>query len=408
VIYIGIDWGEGSNSVAILDEQGMVLRRATVDETIEGVERLTEMIAEHVSSPSEVVIGAETDRGLLLRTLAAAGYRIYPINPMSASRYRERHKVAGGKSDATDAVLLANVVRTDRHNHRPAMANSPLAEELKVLTRRHQDLIWERSRLGLKLRSNLREYYPAALTAFGDGLASSPCLSVLIAAPTPQLGKRLSQPRIAALLRKGGRQREVNELMTRIHQALQTPFLESPARLSEVHGRAAAAMARILLQVNIEIQALQKQLETAFKSHPDAEVILSFPGLGKVLGARLLAEFGDEPNRYQDSRSRRNFSGLAPVTYQSGKQRTVKRRLAKKRRLTDACYQWADCAFKHSPGAKLFYREMRRRGMTHSEALRTLGNHLVGHLHACLRDRKRYDEDIAWPQYKAIPDTLSA
>jgi hypothetical protein len=408
VIYIGIDWGEASNSVAMLDEKGDLLCRATVDETAKGVSRFTELVAKHASSPEGVVIGAETDRGLLLAALAAGGYLIYPINPMSASRYRDRHKVAGGKSDSADAVMLANIVRTDRQNHRPAMKNSPLAEEIKVLTRRHQDLIWERSRLGLKLRSILREYYPAALKAFGDDLTNSPCLTVLLGAPTPRAGKRMSQPKIAVLLRKGGRQRAVDELATKIHQALQVSHLELSPRLSQVHGQAAAATARILLQLAVEIKSFEKELAAAFEKHPDAEVILSFPGLGKVLGARLLAEFGDQPGRYADSKSRRNFSGMAPITQQSGKQKLVKRRLARKRRLTDACYQWADCAYKQSNGAKLSYRDQRRRGIGHSEALRALGNRLVGHLHACLRDRKPYDEDIAWPQFKAEPQLLSA
>jgi hypothetical protein len=169
--------------------------------------------------------------------------------------------------------------------------------------------------------------------------------------------------------------------------------------MSAVHGQATAAIARIILLLNVEIATMERSLATAFEQHPDAEVILSFPGLGKVLGARLLAEFGDEPNRYKDSKSRRNFSGLAPITYQSGKQQTVKRRLAKKRRLTDACFLWADCAYKMSPGVKIRYREMRQRNLRHSQALRSLGNRLVGHLHACLRDHTMYDEHIAWPQY---------
>jgi Transposase/Transposase IS116/IS110/IS902 family len=399
VIYVGVDWGEATNAVAIVDEEGLVLTQGSVPGTVEGLRKLTEMIAGQTADRAAVAIGTETDRGLLIRGLAAAGYKIYPINPLSADRYRDRHKVSGAKSDPADAVMLANVVRTDRRHHLPLVANSDLADSLKVLARRHQDLIWDRARMTLRLRSMLREFYPGALLAFGDSLNTTPCLALLEHAPTPARGRRLSQSRIVVILRKAGRQRRVAELAAEIRSALQSPQLEERPLVAQAYGESAASMARLLTALNAEIDLMEKQLKAAFSSHSDAEVIRSLPGAGMVLGARLLAEFGDQPNRYADSKSRKNFSGMAPVTRGSGKHREVSRRFAKKRRLADACYQWADCAYKVSPGAKQYYHQLRSHNVAHAAAIRSLANRLVGILHGCLKTRTPYDETIAWARY---------
>lgn len=402
VIYAGLDWGESRTHVGVVDSEGKLLDRATITEDVEGFRRFTELLSRHASDPSEVVIGTESDRGLLVQYLAAAGYAVYPINPLSASRYRDRHKVGGGKSDAADCVMLANVVRTDRHNHRPVAVNSDMVNEIRILSRRHQDLMWDRSRQVLRLRSTLRDYYPAALIAFKDGLTQSPCLAVLERAPTPAAGHKLTHAQIVTALKRGGRKRQIDEKAKKIHVGLATKQLELPPGLSQVSGEATASLARVLLATNREIAKLESLLRSNLGHHPDAEVILSLPGLSTVLGARVLAEFGDQPNRYADSTSRRNFSGVAPITAQSGDTRIVRRRYAKKRRLADACYQWADCAYKSSPGAKQYYRQLRQRKMRHASAIRALARRLVGILHACLRDHTRYDERVAWPQFNAV------
>ena len=159
--------------------------------------------------PAEVVIGIETDRGLFAAALVAAGYQVFAVNPMSVSRYRDRHAVSGAKSDPGDAKVLADLVRTDRHNHRPVAGDSDLAEAVKVLARAHQSMIWSRRRQANMLRSALREFYPAALAAFED-LTSGDAVEVLRAAPAPALGAALSRAKIAAALRRGGRQRRID------------------------------------------------------------------------------------------------------------------------------------------------------------------------------------------------------
>ena len=142
------------------------------------------MVAEHADDPSEVVVGIETERGLWVQALIAAGYQVYAINPLSVSRYRDRHNVAGAKSDPGDAKVLADLVRTDRHNHRPIAGDSDQAGGVKVLARAHQNLIWDRTRHTNRLRNDLREFFPAALEAFDD-LAHPDAVAVLAKAPAP-------------------------------------------------------------------------------------------------------------------------------------------------------------------------------------------------------------------------------
>jgi len=314
---------------------------------------------------------------------------------MSTSRYRERHSSSGAKSDPGDARVLAEMVRTDRHNHRPVAGDSELAQAVKVLARAHQSLIWTRQRHVNQLRSTLREFYPAALEAFED-LDSGDALAVLAVAPTPTLGRMLSQSKIAAALRRGGRQRRLQERAAEIQQILRSDHLAAPHLVAEAMGASAGALVAVLVELNTQVSRLEDELADRFKQHPDAEIIRSLPGLGMILGARVLGEFGDDPNRYADAKSRKNYAGTSPITKTSGKSRAVLARYARNRRLADACYLWAFGALTTSPGARAFYDQRRAAKDTHHQALRALGNRLVGVLHGCLRQGTPYDEHTAW------------
>jgi hypothetical protein len=188
MLFVGDDWAEDHHDVHLMDEAGAVLVRRRLPEGLAGIRALHELIADHAETPEGVVIGIETDRGLWVHALVAAGYAIYAINPLAVARYRDRHNVAGAKSDTGDAKVLADLVRTDRHNHRRIAGDSADAEGVKVLARGHQSLIWSRNRQTNALRSALREYYPAALVAFDD-LAHRDCLAVLAKAPSPTDGR---------------------------------------------------------------------------------------------------------------------------------------------------------------------------------------------------------------------------
>jgi transposase len=394
-VFVGHDWAEAHHDVLVLDEGGGRLGGGRLPEGVEGVAQFHALVADHVEDPTEVVVATETDRGLFVGSLVAAGYTVLAINPLSTSRYRERHSTSGAKSDPGDARVLAELARTDAHNHRPVAGDSDLAEAIKVLARAHQGLIWTRQRQVNQLRSTLREFYPAALVAFPQ-LAHHDALAVLAVAPTPAQGRQLSRSKIASALRRGGRQRRIDERTVEIQTALRAEQLAAPDVVSDAMGAAARALVAVIGELTAQIAVLETQLADHFDQHPDAEIIRSLPGLGMTLGARVLAEFGDDPNRYRDAKSRKNAAGTSPVTRASGTRQVVLARFARNRRLADACYLWAFAAISSSPGARAFYDHRRANGDTHHRALRALANRLVGILHGCLHHHSTYDEHTAW------------
>src|SRR5271163_2025131 len=407
MIFVGNDWAEGHHDVYVMDAEGARLAALRLPEGLTGIRALHELIAGHAEEPSQVVIGIETDRGLWVQALSAAGYQVYAVNPLAVARYRDRHQVSGAKSDVGDAKLLADLVRTDRHNHRPMAGDSSEAEAIKVLARGHQNLIWARTRHTNALRSTLREYYPGALEAFDD-LHDRDALAVLGRAPTPAEAAHLSLAKIRSALKRAGRQRNLDARAQEIAATLRTEQLAAPAAITAAFAATTRAAVGIIIELNRQITDLEAELATHFEAHPDADIYRSLPGLGVILGARVLGEFGDDPNRYTTAKSRKNYAGTSPLTVASGKKRAVLARHVRNRRLYDAIDQWAFCALNTSPGARQFYDQRRTAGDLHHQALRALGNRLISILHGCLRHRTHYHEHKAWAHRQNQPDTQAA
>jgi len=396
-IFVGIDWAEQHHDLCLLDTEGRILAQRQIPDGLEGVTLLHALLADHAETANEVIVGIETDRGLLVGALVGAGYQVLAINPLAASRYRERHTTSRAKSDRGDAKMLADLVRTDRHNHRPLEPDSQLLEAIKVLARSHQNLIWTRQRQLNQLRNALREFYPGALTAF-DELGHSDALAVLAVAPDPERGRRLSTTQTVAALRRGGRRRNLDRRATEIRAALRAPQLTAAPLVADAYAATVAALIGVITGLGAQIAAVEAKLVGRFEQHPDAAILRSQPGLGSILGARVLAEFGDAPNRYADAKARRNYAGTAPITRASGTSRAVVARLARNKRLFDACYQWALCALSSSSGARAYYDAHDLGPRSGKTARRKLANKLVGVLHGCLTHRTSYDEALAWPR----------
>ena len=397
MLFVGDDWSEDHHDVGLVDQTGRRLARARLPEGVAGIARLHELVATHLPSdagPEQVWVGIETDRGPWVAALVAAGYRVYAVNPLSVARYRERHSTSGAKSDAGDAWLLADVVRTDAERHRPVAGDTPGVEALKVLARAHQTLIWERTRTLQRLRAALREFFPAALEAFDD-LAAPDALELLARAPDPTRAARLSRSQIAAALRRA-RRRNVDAKAAAIQAALRTEQLAQPVELADAYAATVSSLVPLMGVFNAQIAAMEAQVDACFHRHPDAEIYLSQPGLGVVLAGRVLGEFGDDPTRYADAGARKNYAGSSPITRASGKKTVVIARYARNDRLGDATQKWAFSALTASPGARAYYDELRARGKGHQAALRQLANRLVGILHGCLKTRTCYDEQTAW------------
>lgn len=404
MLFVGDDWAEDHHDVEVMDPSGRRLAKARLPEGVAGITRLHAMIGQCLGEDvdvegvaARVKIGIETDRGPWVQALVAAGYTVYPVNPLQAARYRERLALSGAKSDAADAHMLADMVRNDSHQLRSIAGDSAEAEAVKVVARMHKTLIWERTRAVQRLRHALREYFPAALEAFED-LDAGDTLELLAKAPAPAAAARLSLSQISAALRRA-RRRDIPAKAAAIQMVLRAEHLGRPAVVTDAYAASVRALVALLGTLNEQVKALQGQVEAHFGRHPDAKIILSQPGLGAVLGARVLSEFGDEHARYASAKARKNYAATSPITRASGKKRTVAARFVHNDRLIDALMTQAFTALCNSPGARAYYDRQRARGASHNAALRQLANRLVGILHGCLKTGTLYDETTAWSHH---------
>ena len=396
MIFVGIDWSERWYDVCLMDDAGRVLAGRRIEDSASGFTVLQTLIAEHAQEPSEVAVGIETPQGLMVHALQAAAYTIYAVNPLSANRYRDRVAPSRRKSDQRDAQMLADLVRTDRHQHRPLPEDSDLAQAIKVLARSHKSLIWTRQQLANQLRSALLQFYPGALEAFSGDLCAVDALSLLSQAPTPAQGRTMSLAKITSALRKAHR-RNLKTRADSIYRALHEKRLEFSSEVVQAYGMTVANLAQVLQGLNTSIERQEKELGGWLQMHPDAEIYRSLPGLGDVLSARVLGEFGDDPNRFHDGKARKNYAGTSPITKASGKSKVVLARFIRNEWLIDPCQRWAFSAITASPGARRYYDLQRANKKGHQEALRIVANRLVGILDGCLRHHQLYSEQIAWP-----------
>jgi transposase len=405
-LFVGDDWAEDHHDVELMDAAGRRLAKARLPEGVAGMARLHELVGQHLgedAEAAEVLIGIETDRGPWVAALVAAGYTVYAVNPLQASRYRERHGVSGAKSDSGDAHMLTDMVRTDSRQLRAVAGDSADAEGIKVVARTHKTLIWERTRHVQRLRHQLREYFPAALEAFED-LAAADALELLGKASDPARAAKLTRAQVSAALKRA-RRRGIPDKATAILAALRSPQLGQPPAVTTAYAATVRALISVITVLNEQVKTLQGQVEEHFGQHPDAEIYRSQPGMGAILGARVLGEFGDDPHRYADGKARKNYAATSPITRASGKKKVVAARFIRNSRLIDALNAQAFASLNASPGARALYDDLRARGIEHNDALRRLANRLVGILHGCLKTRTLYDEATAWSHLEKIPQS---
>ncbi|MFD5701151.1 IS110 family RNA-guided transposase [Streptomyces lasiicapitis] len=400
IVFCGIDWAENHHDVALVDDTGQLLAKRRITDDAAGYRLLLDLLAEHGDTAEEPIpVAIETGRGLLVTALRAGIRPVYAINPLAAARYRDRHSVSRKKSDPGDALVLANILRTDLHAHRPLPADSDLAKAITVLARAQQDAVWSRQQLVNQVRSLLCDYFPAALDAFVGkqfGLARPEARMVLTAAPTPAKAAKLTTLQLRAALKRAGRTRGIDAEAERLRTVFRGEYARQPQAVEDAMGHHLLALIRQLDAACLAAEELATVVEEHFHRHPDAEIFLSFPGLGVQLAARVLAETGDDRTRFADARALKAYAGSAPITRASGKKRYVGRRFIKNDRLINAGFLWAFSALRASPGADAHYRRRRERGDWHAQAQRHLFNRMIGQLYHCLQAGQLFDEHGAF------------
>ena len=362
MLLVGVDWAEAQHAACLMHPDGTVVRRLTIPHSAAGLARLREAIAAAEAEPAAVLVAVERPDGLLVEALLDAGYVVYALNPKAVDRYRERTRVAGGKTDPADAELLARILVTDRDRHQPLQPSSPMVEEIRVLARQDERASRDQRRLLNRLRHDLLAVFPAALDAFPELTAVS-ALAFLERWPTAAAARDQERSAIEAFLRQQFHS-QARAAAGRIHAALQADALTAPPHLAAARAGAIQLAARQLLLLHRQRAAWEKRLRELLEgdgAHPDGEVLLSLPGLDARLAARVLGEIGDRRERFPTPAALQCYAGTAPTTKASGRSRVVVARGACNRFLRQALFRWAFCSLPRSAWARDLLRRAARR-----------------------------------------------
>jgi transposase len=383
--FAALDWAKDHHDVVVVDRQGAIVADFRIAHSCAGWKQLTEKLR----SFETVAVAIETSEGPAVEQLLENGFDVFPINPKSARRYRERKRPSGSKTDRIDAWSLADALRIDGHDWRLLQPYDPLLAELRQLCRDEIALIEERTALINQLQHALTYYYPTALAAFTDWALAS-AWDFVEAFPTPE-----------ALL-KAGRSKWERWLHAHklFHSKTNQKRLELFARADEFRASAPTTLAKSLLAVSrvkmlrlIERQlgVYRERIESLFAQHPDREVFASLPGAGPKLAPRLLSEMGESRERFPDAESVQCLAGTAPVSFQSGQISRVMVRRSCNFHFRHAVHLWVDLSRKYCVWAQTYYRTHREKGQSHAGALRCLGQRWLKILWKMWQTKKPYD-----------------
>lgn len=386
--YAGLDWASDHHDVAVVDQQGKVVRQFRITHTAEGWKELADQWREL----GAVAVAVETNQGFTIERLLASGVTVYPVNPKSAERYRDRKAPSGVKNDQLDAWSLADALRLDGHGWKSLAPEDPLIAQLRLLTRDEVALIEQRTALVNQLIAALRDYYPAALEAFDDW-AMPATWAFVEKFPTPE-----------ALVKAGKRGWEK---FLHTHRLYRPETYERRlgifARADQFTGSAALTAARSLLATTLaavlrtledQLKLYRKCIEEQFARHPDRDLFGSLPGVAAKLGPRLLAELGSDRSRFESAQSLQCYAGTAPLTIQSGQMTRCKIRHACQHGLRATVHLWANTSRFACAWAQAYYQAHREKGKSHACALRCLGQRWLKILWKMWQTKKPYDAEL--------------
>ena len=383
--FAGLDWASRIHAVCIIDAHGGVVAQFEVNHDAAGLAELCcRLRALHVNA-----LAIERPSGLLVDALLEAGLAVVPIHPNVVKATRPRYRSHGGKSDAGDAYLLADLLRTDGHRFQPLVRESDEIRALRALVRGRDDLVATRVQLANQLRALLESFWPGAAEVFAD-VDSPIALAFIQRYPTPEAASRLGPKRMAAFCAQHaycGR-RSAQELLQRLHQAAGVTLgeLEMQAK-----GELVLNLARVLARLVEQIKLLTSRIEHAVQSCEDGRILMSFPRAGRICAAQILSEMGSVRERFDDPQRLAAEAGVTPVTYESGKSKAVAFRWACNHRLRAALTCMADNSRHASAWAAAIYEKARARGCDHPHAIRILARAWLRVIWRAWRDRQPYD-----------------
>ena len=399
---VGLDWASDHHDVCVLHAaSGRRHAQFRVAHTTAGFTELRQRLA-RLGPPATIRIAIERPSGLVVDLLVEADYVVVPIHPNAMKASRPRYTAAGGKSDATDAYILADLLRTDGHRFRPLVAPSDATRALRAAVRTRDDLVATRVQLANQLRSLLDTCWAGAATIFCE-IDRPIALAFLAAYPTPDHARTLDAAELTQFLtrqRYSGR-RSAATLLARLRAA---PVGEAGPRERSGNGCLVQLLVGILTPLVAQLKTLDDLVATHLGAHPDAAIVQSFPRTGTINAAQILAELGDDRARFATADQLAAEAGVAPVTRASGKHRAVCARFACNKRMRFALTTWADNSRHEHAWAAHIYRHARARGCTHPHAIRILARAWVGVLWRCWQDHVPYNP----AQHRAAEPFLNA
>lgn len=390
--FAGFDWAREVHHIVVVDRGGKIVLSLPVEETAEGWARLRTKIAELMGDRVDrLAVTVETSSGPAVERLLEMGLAVYPINPKSAQRYRDRKSPAGVKTDERDAWSFGDALRTDGHGWRRLCPQDPLTAELRLLCRDEIALIEQRTALVNHLRATLHEYYPAALEAFDDWVNPT-AWDFVIAFPTPgelvAAGKRRHQSFLHAHKLYGPKTAPRRlEIFSRADK-----FANPSLPVTRAKSLLAVTLARQLRTLQGQLNEYRARIAKLFNDHPDKDCFGSLPGAGEKLAPRLLAELGSDRRLFDSPDALRCYAGTAPVLHQSGKRYFVTLRRACNTTLRATVHLWANLSRQTCAWAQVYYQQKKSQGLTHAAALRCLGQRWLKILWKMWQENKPYDE----------------
>jgi len=397
---VGIDWGSEKHQVCVLDRDGELVGEKQISHTGSGIADLCSWLEEVSEGQLETVhVAIEVPHGAVVETLLDRGAMVYAINPKQLDRFRDRFTVAGAKDDRRDARVLADSLRTDPGCFRRVQLDSPTLIELREWSRMSDELTQERTRLGNRIRQQLRRYYPQILE-LTDEVAAEWFLTLWERVPTPQKAARVHKSTVAGIL-KAHRIRRFDATGA-LKILRQTPLQVGAGTLAAATANIGILVDRLRL-INRQLEQAQQRLDELCEKLAQADdeegrtceqrdipILRSLPGIGRMVLATLLAE-ASQPLDVRDYHALRMLTGVAPVTKRSGKSIQVMMRYACNPRLREAMFHWARNAIQLDPVSHARYVALRARGHSYARALRSVGDRLLGVACAMLKDQTMFD-----------------
>lgn len=406
--FAGIDWASEKHSLCVVDPAGKIRLAFNFEHTAEGIAEAIRRL-DRLGPRDQLPIAIERPSGLLVDTFVDAGFPIVPIHPNVLKATRPRYSAALGKADAGDAYIAADILRTDGHRFRVLRGPSEQTRALRAVVRTRDDLVATRTQLANQLRALLDAFWPGPLSMFNE-VESWICLKFLEEFPSPLAAARLGEKRLQRFLTRNGYsgRRTAAELLARLRAA---PAGHVPELECEVRAQLVRSLVTVLRTLMTQIRDAERLIDAQLEQHPDAPIIQSFPRTGSVNAAQILAELGDNRDRFASFDQLAGESGVCPVTSESGKHRSVAFRFACNKRLRQAITTWADNSRHASAWAASVYKAARQRGCDHPHAVRILARAWLRVLWRCWKDRVPYDPQRhgrALPFLAPQPSTLAA